>query len=57
MKHSHIQTPRTLNECNWTPGYQSLSNKEPLWETIAGYILAIVIGISLAMALFFGLSS
>jgi hypothetical protein len=56
MKHSHIQTPRTLNECNWTPGYQSLSNKEPLWETIAGYILAIVIGISLAMALFFGLS-
>lgn len=57
MKDSHLRTPRTLNECHWTPGYQSLQDKEPLWEVIAGYVLATVIGVGLAAALFYGLSS
>lgn len=57
MKDSNLRTPRTMNECHWTPGYQSLQNKEPLREVIAGYVLATVIGITLAAALFFGLSS
>jgi hypothetical protein len=52
MKPSNIQTPRTLNECHWTPGYHSLkSNKEPLWELVAGYVLALVIGVGLAALL------
>jgi hypothetical protein len=58
MKDSHLKTPRTLNECHWTPGYESIpSDKEPLWEVIAGYVLAVVIGVALAAALFYGLSS
>ena len=57
MKDSHIKTPRTLNECQFTHGYQSLSSKEPLWEVIAGYALALVIGVVLATVLFYGWSS
>jgi hypothetical protein len=57
MKQSHYTTPRTLNECHWTPGYQSLSDREPLWEKVAGYVLALVIGVGLAAGLFIGWSS
>lgn len=57
MKHSHIQTPRTLNECHFTPGYQSHSHKIPTWEIVAGYVAALVIGVGLAAVLFYGLSS
>ena len=51
MKDSHIKTPRTLNECQFTHGYQSLSGKEPLWEVIAGYALALAIGVGIAALL------
>jgi hypothetical protein len=53
MKLSHTQTPRTLNECHWTPGYQSLSSckNESIGEIIAGYALAFVIGIGIAALL------
>lgn len=58
MKDSNFKTPRTLNECHWTPGYQSIPNdKEPIWEIVAGYVLATVIGFGLAAVLFFGWSS
>ena len=58
MKDSHLKTPRTLNECHWTPGYESIpSDKEPLREVVAGYVLAFVIGVSLAAVLFYGWSS
>lgn len=57
MKQSHYTTPRTLNECHWTPGYQSLSDREPLWEKVAGYVLALVIGVGLAAGLVIGWSS
>jgi hypothetical protein len=56
MKDSHLRTPRTLSEGQWTPGYQSLKPKEPLWEAVAGYVLALVIGIGLAALLFVGAS-
>ena len=51
MKQSHLTTPRTLNECHFTPGYQSIDSKEPLWEVIAGYALALTIGIGMAWLL------
>lgn len=51
MKQSHLTTPRTLNECQFTPGYQSLQDKEPLGEIIAGYVLALFIGIGMAWLL------
>lgn len=57
MKQSNLQTPRTMNECQWTPGYQSLSSKEPLWEKVAGYVLVTAIGIALAALLVIGWSA
>jgi hypothetical protein len=57
MKDSHLKTPRTLAEGQWTPGYRSVLPKEPLWEAVAGYVLALVIGIGLAALLFVGASS
>lgn len=56
MKPSHTQTPRTLNECQFTPGYESASLREPLWEKVAGYLLALAIGCALAGLLVIGLS-
>ena len=56
MKPSHTQTPRTLNECQFTPGYQSGSLREPLWEKVAGILLALAIGCALASRLVIGLS-
>jgi ABC-type nitrate/sulfonate/bicarbonate transport system permease component len=52
MKQSNLTTPRTLNECHFTPGYTSQGpQKETLFEVIAGYALALVIGIGLAALL------
>jgi hypothetical protein len=56
MKPSHTQTPRTLADCTFTVGSSNLHNDEPAWEILAGYILAIAIGVGLASVLFFGLS-
>ena len=57
MKPSHTQTPRTLADCTFVTGYSNLHDKEPLWEKVAGFMLAIAIGVALASVLFFGLSS
>lgn len=57
MKQSHLQTPRTLDECHFTPGYRSVSSREPIAERVAGYALAVVIGTMLAAVLFFGWSA
>jgi hypothetical protein len=57
MKDSHLRTPRTLAEGQWTPGYQRIKPQEPLWEALAGYVLALAIGICLAALLFVGASS
>jgi hypothetical protein len=51
MKDSHLKTPRTLDECHFTPGYVSHDSKEPLGERLAGYALAFVIGCGLAAVL------
>jgi hypothetical protein len=52
MKQSHLTTPRTLNECHFTPGYTSEGPKrETLAEIIGGYFLATVIGVGLAALL------
>ena len=56
MKPSHLQTPRTLNEGNWTSGYRSIE-REPTWERVAGYLLAIAIGCILASILVIGWSA
>lgn len=57
MKSSHTQTPRTLKECQFAEGYYSAGYKESSWEIVAGYVLAVVIGVTLAAMLFFGLSA
>ena len=57
MKDSNFRTPRTMSEGQWTPGYRSVKEKEPMWEAVAGYVLALAIGISLAALLFVGASS
>ncbi len=53
MKPSHLTTPRTLNECNFTPGYVSCRSGHgaPLWERIADVGLAVAIGLALAYLL------
>lgn len=56
MKPSHTQTPRTRSECHFTTGYESHSLREPLWEKVAGYLLAAAIGVGLAAVLVIGLS-
>jgi hypothetical protein len=53
MKPSHTQTPRTLNECQWTPGYTSIGpQRVNLRDHIAGYVLALLFGCCLAGLLF-----
>lgn len=56
MKPSHTQTPRTLDECHFTPGYRSVDLHETTLERFAGYALAIAIGCGLAALLVIGLS-
>lgn len=60
MKDSHLKTPRTLADCTFQYGYasiQPMAHREPTWEIVAGYVLAVVIGIGLAAVLFFGWSA
>lgn len=60
MKPSHTQTPRTLADCTFTQGYESvrpMSHKEPTWERVAGYALAFAIGCGLAAMLVVGWSA
>ena len=52
MKKSNYQTPRNLAECQFDVGYaESNYNQEPLFEVFLGYVLALVIGVGLAMLL------
>jgi hypothetical protein len=47
-----------LADCTFVTGHSSLhTSAEPTWEKIAGYVLAIVIGVALATVLFYGLSA
>lgn len=51
MKPSHLQTPRTLNECHFTPGYissKSMGYRVHPWERYADVGLAVIIGVVLA---------
>lgn len=58
MKPSHTQTPRTLADSTFVTGYSCMrSDSEPLWEKVAGYMLAIGIGLGFATILFYGLSA
>lgn len=53
-------TPRTLSESTFVTGYTSIhpmAHREPRWEKIAGYALAIIIGLALAAALVHGWSA
>lgn len=59
MKPSHTTTPRTLADCTFTYGYTSvrpMAYRKAPWERIAGYVLATIIGVGMAYALFIGLS-
>jgi ABC-type nitrate/sulfonate/bicarbonate transport system permease component len=52
MKQSHLTTPRTLSECHFTPGYTSEGpQRQTIGQVIAGYFLAVVIGVGLAALL------
>lgn len=48
MKNSNFQTPRNFADCTWVQGY---GKPEPLWERVAGYVLAFAIGVCLALTL------
>jgi hypothetical protein len=41
-------TPRNFADCTWVQGY---GRTEPLWERVAGYALAFVIGCGMAALL------
>ena len=57
MKDSNFRTPRTLSECQWTPGYvMPPSRDERFKDAMKGIALAFVIGLALAAVLFFELS-
>lgn len=45
MRESHLRTPRTLADCQWTEGYPSKNPAESRAEAAMGVVLAIVIGI------------
>jgi hypothetical protein len=51
MKLSHYQTPRTLADCTFEVGHPEARGSEPMLESIAGYILAIAIGVGMACLL------
>jgi hypothetical protein len=48
MKNSNFQTPRNFADCTWVQGY---GREEPLWERVAGYVLAFAIGVGFAVLL------
>ncbi len=48
VKDSNFQTPRNFADCTWVQGY---GRSEPLWERVAGYVLAFAIGAGLAVLL------
>jgi hypothetical protein len=48
VKNSNFQTPRNFADCTWVQGY---GRTEPLWERVAGYVLAFAIGAGLAVTL------
>jgi hypothetical protein len=41
-------TPRNFADCTWVQDY---SRPEPLWERVAGYALALAIGVGMACLL------
>lgn len=54
MKPSHLSTPRNLADCSFTYGYtsiQPMAHREPTWENVGGFLLAVVIGVGLAALL------
>lgn len=53
MKPSHTQAPRTLADCTFPVGYESVEPmpKETPMERFAGYLVAFLIGTGLALAL------
>jgi hypothetical protein len=48
IKMKNLQTPRTSAECIYVQGH---GQPEPLWEQVAGYVLAFVIGAGMACLL------
>lgn len=55
MKLSNFQTPRTLSECVFTTDSAAVYRVRKS-ERVAGYVLAVVIGVAFAGVLFVGLS-
>ena len=52
MKPSHLTTPRTLAECTFTYGYTTAqATPETRAERVASYVLAVSIGVGLALLL------
>ncbi len=50
MKPSHLKTPRTMNECTFTPGYQSADFDDDR-ITVWGHVLATVFGVAIIVVL------
>lgn len=49
MKPSHLQTPRTMNECVWTPGYTTAkpprdpADRLVIWACLTAVIATVII--------------
>ena len=49
MKPSHLTTPRTMNECVWTPGYgsaqprMSAADKAVMWASLVAFIAVVLV--------------
>ncbi len=52
MKPSHITTPRTIAECTWVTGYTRAN--VPTGDRIAGFVLAVFIGVSVTLVAVYG---
>jgi ABC-type nitrate/sulfonate/bicarbonate transport system permease component len=52
MKSSYITTPRTLEDATWVAGGQAIHHyPQSRTEKVAGLVLAVVIGVLMALAL------
>jgi hypothetical protein len=51
MKNSHLKTPRTMNEAEWTPGYRCAEQRKSLGDLFLNAVLAVGITVVVPLIL------